>query len=151
MRLGVEQLNCLNLLCNEQVETAGNAKEVSVVFKQQCRDRQENGIHGLYKAFFIFNVDTVVVQRSQFAHNTIGELQDNAAQQLHSGCSDCNKFDHGFTTPPNLLVVSATTVTSVAALRLFDSQRVLEVLTRRRPDNLLVLLARRYDVLQKRG
>ena len=74
-------------------------------------------------ALSIFNYDTVTVQRSQFAHNTNGELQDNAAQQLHSGCSDCNKFDHDFKKPPNLLVVSATTVTSFAAVSLFGGQQ----------------------------
>ena len=33
MRLGVEQANDMNFLCNEQIETAGKAKEVSVALK----------------------------------------------------------------------------------------------------------------------
>ena len=101
--------------------------EVSVAFKGHCRVLQEDRFDILTQTLFIFNVDTVVVQRSQFAHNTNGELQGDAVQQLHSGCSDCNKFDHDFKKPPNLLVVSATTVASVAGVPLFDGLQVLEV------------------------
>ena len=82
MRLGVEQVNDMNFLCNGQVETKerqrksqGSSTGDAVIFRR-------TGLTFWTKTLSFFNVDTVVVQRSQFAHNTDGERQGNAVRQL---------------------------------------------------------------------